>query len=390
MLTVLALACFLILLAIGCRTRHHQFYQAVESPRLLIGGREPVVLTRPQSDGGLLPELISATLLPGRGMNLLQLTAYLPGTGMVPIFASPEPDQVNTLLSAPDADRNGAGSAAFGGSLLLPFDGPITGTLSADGQSITIPWHGKTLTLPTDAAGRPISSNGLFNNMAPTSLEVDALPDGEMSTAVFEPGDFKGRWPSTTRITVVTTLTRKAVDITITAQNTGSEPEPMNIGWRPFFAIPSGQRSQVQLILPSSERAATDSGGNFTGQSLPVANTPYDFSPPNGAALGSSALDATYLHLHSNLIQDAPVAELIDRLGTYGLRITLLSPTIKALHVVAPAGKPVVSIAPRMSLDNNLAKAEGITTLQPGDSIEWKLRLEIFRPSHTSDSVSIH
>lgn len=390
MLTVLALACFLTLLAVGYRTRHHQFYPAVDSPRLLIGGREPVVLTRPQSDGGLLPELVSATLLPGRGMNLLQLTAYLPGTGMVPIFASPEPDQINSMLANPDADRSGAITAGFGGALMLPLDGAVTGKLSADGQSISIPWHGQTLTLPTDAAGKPVASYGLFNNQAPVSLEVDALPDGEMSTAVFEPGDFSGRWPSTTRVTVVTTLTRKAVDFTITAQNTGNQPEPMNIGWRPFFAIPSGQRSLVQFHMSPAERAEADASGSFTGQGLPVTGTPYDFTARDGASFGNRTLDATFTHLHPGLMQDSPTAELIDRTANYGLRITLLSPTIKVLHLVVPEGKPVVSIAPRMSLDNNLAKADSTTTLQPGDSIEWKLRLEIFRPGHPLDASSIH
>ncbi|HEY0306574.1 MAG TPA: hypothetical protein VGB94_00285 [Acidobacteriaceae bacterium] len=359
----------------------------MESPRLLIGGREPVVLTRPQSDGGLLPEFTSATLLPGRGMNLLQLTVYLPGTGMVPVFVSPEPDQINPMLTNPDTDRNGAVTAGFGGSLQLPLAGRITGKLSADGQSISIPWHGKTLTLPTDAAGAPISSNGLFNNQLPTALEVDALPDGEMSTAVFEPGDFGGHWPSTTRVTVVTTLMRKTMDITITALNTGNQPEPMNIGWRPFFAIPSGQRSQLQLHLPPADRAETDARGEFTGQTLPLANTPYDFTAHDGAALGSRALDATFAHVHSSPMQDSPTAELVDRIGNYGLRLTLLSPSIKVLHVLAPSDKPVVSIAPRMGLGSQ--SADGLTTLQPGDSIEWKIRLEIFRPGRSLETAGI-
>jgi len=373
MLTVLALACFLILLAVGCRTLH--LYHAVDSPQLLIGGREPVVLTRPQSDGGMVPEFISATLLPGRGMNLLLLTAYLPGTGMVPVFASPEPEAIPALLVNPEDDRAGAATASFGGSFVLPVDGRVAGTLSADGQTISIPWHGRTLTLPADTAGKPVSTNGLFNTQAPVSLEVDALPDGEMSTAVFEPGDFNGQWPSTTRITVVTTLNRKTVDIQVTALNTGTQPEPMNIGWRPFFAIPSGQRGQLQLRLPAADPLdATVSGDP-------------DFTARGGAALGSRNLDATYTHLRAGLMQDDPAAEMVDRLGNYGLRLTILSPVIKVLHVAAPAGKPVITISPRMGADNPFSRqTEGVTTLAPGDSIEWKIRMEIFHPSHANDA----
>jgi len=363
------------LLAVGCRTRHLHLYHAVDSPQLLIGGREPVVLTRPQSDGGMVPEFISATLLPGRGMNLLLLTAYLPGTGMVPVFASPEPEAIPALLVNPEDDRAGAATASFGGSFVLPVDGRVAGTLSADGQTISIPWHGRTLTLPADTAGKPVSTNGLFNTQAPVSLEVDALPDGEMSTAVFEPGDFNGQWPSTTRITVVTTLNRKTVDIQVTALNTGTQPEPMNIGWRPFFAIPSGQRGQLQLRLPAADPLdATVSGDP-------------DFTARGGAALGSRNLDATYTHLRAGLMQDDPAAEMVDRLGNYGLRLTILSPVIKVLHVAAPAGKPVITISPRMGADNPFSRqTEGVTTLAPGDSIEWKIRMEIFHPSHANDA----
>src|SRR6202044_2583705 len=98
-----------------------------------------------QSDGGLVPEFVSATLLPGRGMNLLQLTAYLPGTGVVSLLDAPSPDQINPLLADIAADRNGAVTAGFGGSFLLPFDSRTTGTLSGDRQNISISWHGHTL-----------------------------------------------------------------------------------------------------------------------------------------------------------------------------------------------------------------------------------------------------
>jgi hypothetical protein len=36
-----------------------------------------------------MPEFLSVTLLPGRGMNVLQITAYIPGKGEVNLLASP-------------------------------------------------------------------------------------------------------------------------------------------------------------------------------------------------------------------------------------------------------------------------------------------------------------
>jgi aldose 1-epimerase len=391
MLTVLVLASFLLLLGIGCRSRRVLSVSThVAAPHLLIGGREPIVLDRPQSDGGLVPEFISATLLPGRGMNLLQLMAYLPGTGVVPLLDSPSPDQINPMLADAAADRNGAVTAGFGGAFLLPLDSRTTGTLSADGQSLTLPWHGHTLTLPVDAPGTPpIASNGLFNAQAASSVEVDALPDGEMATAVYEPGDFDGSWPSTTRVTVVVTLTRKDVDLTVTAVNTGSAPEPMAIGWRPSFVIPSGHRAEMLLHLPPAGRIQTGADGLPTGHILPVTGTPYDFTAHDGSILGSQALNDSFEGIHtSSLIDNDPAAELRDRSAQYGLRILPLSSNIKIFHVTAPAAKPALSIEPRMSLDDPFSKQwqedSGVVTLAPGDSVEWKVRLELFLPTQAS------
>jgi len=389
MLTVLALASFLLLLGLGCRSRHHQTSAATENTRLLIGGREPVVLNRPQSDGGLVPEFVSATLLPGRGMNLLQLTAYLPGTGIVPLLDSPEPDQINALLANAGADRNGAVTAGFGGAFLLPLDSRTTGTLSGDGQSLSIPWHGHTLSLPVDGSGTPpTASNGLFNAQAASSIEVDALPDGEMATAVYEPGDFGGRWPSTTRVTVTVTLARKAVDLTVTATNTGNEPEPMAIGWRPFFTIPSGHRGEALLHLPQADHMQTDADGLPTGRLEKVDGTPYDFTAHDGTPLGKLALDDSFVHLHSGIVDNGPAAELRDHAAQYGLRITPISSNIRVFHVTAPAAKPTLSITPQMSFDDPFSQHwqedSGVATIKPGDSVEWHVRLEIFLPTQTS------
>jgi len=322
-------------------------------------------------------------------MNLLQLTAYLPGTGVVPLLDAPETDQINPLLANSSADRNGAVTADFGSPFLLPFDSRTTGTLSDDGRNISVPWHGSTLKLPLDApGGSPVASNGLFNAQAATSVEVDALPDGEMATSIFEPGDFGGSWPSTTRVTVIVTLARKAVDLTVTALNTGDQPEPMAIGWQPFLAVPSGHRSEVLLHLPQSERVQTGADGQPTGKLQSVDGTPFDFTAHDGLALNRTALDDSFTNLKSSLVENGPTAEIRDRAAQYGLRITPLTSSIKVFHVSTASSKPVLSIAPRMSLDDPFSKRwqqeTGVVTLAPGDSVEWHVRLEIFLPTQSS------
>jgi hypothetical protein len=121
-----------------------------------------------------------------------------------------------------------------------------------------------------------------------------------------------------------------------------------------------------------------------SGVLLPVAGTPYDFTMPGGARLGTTDLDDCFAALHQNLLDSGPVAELIDSVNGYGLRLTVLSPTIKAMRVVAPANGDYVSIGPQFNYDDPFGREwskdadTGRVVLQPGQSTQWKVRLELF------------
>src|SRR5271163_663766 len=67
------------------------------------GGQDVVQLQRSQLLGGSGPEFLSATLLPGRGMNLLQIKAYLPQKGEVNLLASPPLEDAAELLTGTGA-----------------------------------------------------------------------------------------------------------------------------------------------------------------------------------------------------------------------------------------------------------------------------------------------
>jgi aldose 1-epimerase len=75
---------------------------------------------------------------------------------------------------------------------------------------------------------------------------------------------------------------------------------------------------------------------------------------------------------------------LRDPKSNYGLRITLMSLAIKALQIHAPENEPFVSIDPQFNYDDPFGpewpKAEdtGMVVLQPGQTVQWKIRLEIF------------
>jgi galactose mutarotase-like enzyme len=131
-----------------------------------------------------------------------------------------------------------------------------------------------------------------------------------------------------------------------------------------------------------------------TGKLLPVAGTRYDFTTRDGARLGTAALNDTFVHLHQDPLDNGPAAELRDPADNYGVRITALGTTIKAMHVEAPASGSYIAIEPRFNYDDPFglewAKEPdtGMVVLQPGQSAQFKLRLELYQLSNRPGSAN--
>jgi galactose mutarotase-like enzyme len=170
------------------------------------------------------------------------------------------------------------------------------------------------------------------------------------------------------------------------ARNMGDVAEPVGIGWRPRFAIFDENREQLRLHLPAEKREEVRdrARGMPTGVLLPVAGTSYDFTMRGGVALGKMDLEDNFTALHRELLDNSAIAELSDPTNDYGLRITAMSPTIKAFRVNAPADADYVSIGPQYNLDDPLGQEwgklddTGMVVLQPGQTTQWKVRLELY------------
>jgi len=355
------------------------------------GGQDVVQLQRSQMLGGDGPKFLWATLLPGRGMNLLQIRAYLPQKGEVNLLASPTLEDASKVLSGSGADATGAKSLSMGAAIELPWAGRISGAPAQDEKNIIAMWRGERLMLPSDArdsygAGGAIASGGLLLMQPSDSINTSVMPDGGESRATFRAGDFKGHWLSNTEITTTVQLSGKAIDIRVVARNAGNTPEPIGIGWHPRFAILNSHRGQMMLRLPEGQRVEVKDRrtGQLSGRLVPVDGTEYDFTSRNGAQLGGLNLDDSFVHLRQGLMENGPIAELRDPENDYGLRITAMTSTIKAIRVYAPLDGSFISIQPQFNFDDPFgrewAKDEdtGMVVLQPGQTTQWKVRLEIF------------
>jgi galactose mutarotase-like enzyme len=339
----------------------------------LPGGQEAIELTRTRSMEDAVPEFLSATLLPGRGMNVLQVHAFIPGTGEMDLLASPEVDAAAAAMTGKGADAGGMYSLNAGGAFEVPWAGRIW-------SSSPVEWEGRSIALPLSSSPW---EGGLMLAAPSDSSTTSALPDGGQAEATFS--GFDGFWPSRTDVKVAVLLSGHIVDLTVIAHNTGSVPEPIGIGWTPRFAIQNGARSRLRLHIPGE--SIVEMGGHRsaapTGRLTPVAHTAPDFSVPGGAKLPEGGMDLCFADLDEGVMDNGPAAELSDTLNGYKLRVTALSPEIKAMRVFMPADGSYISIDPQFNYPDpfghewDKAGATGMVVLQPGQSTEWKVRLEI-------------
>ncbi len=390
--SLIALLCVILLIAAheSGRGHYHKLRDRVipvnNQPNLATGpgGQEPVILRRSADAIDGEPEFLSATLLPGRGMNLLQLTAAVPGKGEVPILLSPSLEDASRVLTGAGEDANGSVSTTFGAAILAPWAGRLTGAPTSSASTLESVWDGERITFPPSRLGNTISTMGLMLDRQADSVSTDTIPDGRAATAIYHAGSFSGAWPSMMDITVRAELAGRVFDLTITEQNTGQVPEPAGIGWHPVFAI-SGNRADARVTIPSITKIEVDRRTNLpTGKTVLTGGTTADLLRARGTRLDDMNLNDTYTNLQAGILGDGPVAEIRDPAAGYGIRLTPLTASIKFMRVVAPADAQWISIEPDTNVDDPFGHEwpnpddTGLVSLQPGDTLQWHVRLEIF------------
>ena len=353
-----------------------------------IGGQKVVTLTR-AAKSATSPEFTSVTLAPGRGMELIQITANFPGKGNVDVLASPDLAGAKKMLDVDDT-ANGDLGYRLGSAFLVPYPNRIRGKLSADGKTLTTEWNGHSITLPANNIGTlPTAErhamHGLILKAKTDDVQVKKIAGGEEATGVIHAGDFGGHWLSKTDLVVTISLTADAVDASIVAKNVGGEDEPIAIAWHPYFNIPSGDRTQVRVHIPANTTAEVDGYDNVfpTGKIVPVDGTRYDLRAPEGKPLGTEFFDDNWNHL--NWEGKTVTVKVIDAAAHYGVDIIGLSPEIKALQMYAPPTKQFVAIEDQYNYGNPFGKEwgktdTGMVTLKPGQSTKWHVRLHVFVP----------
>jgi aldose 1-epimerase len=393
-LTPILVGILCVILLIAAHERGHGNYHKIRERVIPVGsepdlqtgpgGQPAVTLQRSPSAIAGEPEFLSATLLPGRGMNLLQLTASVPGKGEVPILLSPSLIDATRVLTGAGEDANGSVSTSFGAAILAPWAGRLSGSPTSSASTLESVWEGDRITFPPMRPGATISTMGLMLDLPSDSINTDTIPDGQAATALYHAASFSGAWPSTMEITVRAELAERSLDLTVTEQNTGQVPTPAGVGWHPVFAL-AGDRPDVRVVIPSITRVDIDrKTGLPTGKTVSTGGTTADLIRARGTRLDDVGYNDTYTNLQSGLLGDGPIAEIRDPQSGYGLRLIPLTANIKFMRVVAPEDQRWISIEPDTNVDDPFGHEwanpddTGIVTLQPGESLQWHVRLEIF------------
>jgi galactose mutarotase-like enzyme len=353
-----------------------------------IGGQKIVTLTR-KAASTTKPEFTSVVIAPGRGMEVLQITANFPGKGNVDVLATPSLAEAKKMLDVDDT-ANGDLGYRIGAAFLVPYPNRILGPLSADGKTLTTVWEGHTLALPANNIGKNPGAvrhalHGLILKSKTDQVMVQKIDGGEQVFGVIHAGDFGGHWLSKTDLAITITLTADTVDAQVVAKNVGTENEPMAISWHPYFNFPSGDRTQARIQVPAANRADVDNYDNVfpTGKLSPVDGTRFDLRAPGGKALGSDFFDDNWSHLDWK--DGAATVEVIDPAAHYGVRIEGLSPEIKTIQAYAPPAKQFIAIEHQYNFGDPFGKEwgsmdTGMVTLHPAQSTKWHVQLKVFVP----------
>jgi aldose 1-epimerase len=353
-----------------------------------IGGQKIVTLKR-TATSKTTPEFTSVTLAPGRGMELIQVTANFPGKGNVDVLASPDLAAAKDMLDVKDTP-NGDLGYRLGSAFLVPYPNRIRGKLSADSKTLTTSWEGHTITLPANNIGKNSDAerhamHGLILKAKTDGVTVKDIPGGQEVTGVIHAGNFGGHWLSKTDLEITVSLKADAVDAVIVAKNVGSEAEPMAIGWHPYFNLPSGDRTQVRIHIPGSDLAEVDNYDNVfpTGKLKPVDGTQYDLRAAGGVPLAKNFYDDNWSKLDWK--NGTVTTKVIDPAAHYGVDIVGVSPEIKTIQMYAPPTAKFVAIEDQFNFADPFSKIwngmnTGMVTLKPGQITKWHVRLHVFVP----------
>ncbi|WP_088280173.1 aldose 1-epimerase [Ideonella sp. A 288] len=165
-----------------------------------------------------------------------------------------------------------------------------------------------------------------------------------------------GHWPFAFEAVQYLNLTPQGLRLQMTVTNTGTVPQPVGLGWHPYF--PRRQRSRLHIEL--TDRWDADAA------QLPTRKVP------------QPGIDGDVVHLGFDNCFEGWTGPARIRDEKFSLQ---LSSSMSRLVVYTPPDRDCFCVEPVSHVSNAIHMADpaahGLVTLQPGDSTEAWTRLDV-------------
>lgn len=369
-------------------TKDSFFVKKVEN--LIIGGQPVIKLQAPFEESQRKPSIVGATILPGRGMHVLQLEAYLPGFGLFDMLSSVSPEEAVDFFNGYSDDNSGNRSFKIGGALLLPFAGRMRGVLLSDRKTLNVSILNKSVQLMANwssggnSHGEKIAHHGLILKKSMDIIKTGSNSAESFVEARLNAEDFGCGWPGRAVHTFKYALTESGFNLSVTTKNIDKEKLPVSTGWHPYFTFPGKKRRNVGLMLKAASRIEVNNYDDVfpTGNIQSTEHTVYDFSRRGGRLLGSLYLDDCFTDLHRDNNGDTNV-EIFDPVCNYGLKVSANN-VINAVQVYAPLDKPYIALEPQMNLPDPFntsvwgERETGMTVLGENEEVTFTAAVSLF------------
>jgi aldose 1-epimerase len=249
----------------------------------------------------------------------------------------------------------------------IPLDLPVADALRQGGcyplapycnriEAARFAWEGRTIQLRADPISHPHSLHGCAWRRA---FAVERQGEGQAVLVLDRPAD--ADWPWAFRLEQTVRLSQAGLEIELTLRNTDPAPQPIGLGFHPFFPY----RDKARLRFRATGRWA------LAPDKLPqrLAPIPADRDFSAGAAAPTSGADDLYAGFDGAAAITWPSLHRALRLEA--------SPGLDHVVLFTPASGRAFAFEPVGHATNahNQAGMPGLTILAPGEALSAALRL---------------
>lgn len=243
----------------------------------------------------------------------------------------------------------------YASALLYPFPSRIfQGVYRFDGEAYALPLN-ETL--------RSNALHGFVHGKVFRVVREEATAHhAQLSVQYDYPGDVPG-YPFRFLLTATYTLTDQGLDVSFMALNTDTKRSPSAFGWHPYFTLNNADTDDLELTLPVATEIHLDQ------HMIPNSEHPATAAHRGPASLKGVSFDTPFV-VDKQRVNAQNRAETVLRWPQEGVSLVVeQSASLPYLVIYTPGRRDTVAIEPLTANVDAFNNGEGLTVLNPGESL---------------------